>query len=327
MNAHGVTKRIIRRAMRLFYGCIAPAGDGMDIRQLKRFIAVAELGSFSKAADLLAISQPSLSRSIQMLEESLSTFLFERGARGIVLTPVGNELLPHARAILNERDRAVAAIQSLHNRQYARIAIGAEPSFSMQRLPTALAEMAASHPDVQIIVKDGNLNEMLNDLREGALSFVLGSRAPYADTTDVDFEELWQENASVLMRADHPLSQTDQPSWNDLAAARWIVADHPATIEGWSKMFLNQDLPVPTISIRTSSVQLVKGCLLQDDYVSLGDHSTYRQEIASGQLISLDFGQPRYQRPAGIFRRCGVKLSANERALWAALRSTKDHPN
>lgn len=306
-------------------GALHQLEAGMDIRQLKRFIAVAELGSFNKAAELLAISQPSLSRSIQMLEESLSTFLFERGARGIVLTQVGSELLPHARVILNERERAIAAIQSLHNQQYARIAIGAEPSFSMQRLPSALTKMASTHPDVQIIVKDGNLNEMLNDLREGALSFVLGSRAPYLDMTDIDFEELWQENASILMRAGHLLLQDGQPNWNDLAVARWIVADHPATIEGWSKMFLSRNLPVPTVSIRTSSVQLVKGCLLQNDYVSLGDHTTYRWEIETGQLVLLDFDQPSYQRPAGIFRRCGVKLSSNERALWDALRSTKDH--
>lgn len=296
----------------------------MDIRQLKRFVTVAELGSFNKAASLLAVSQPSLTRSIQMLEEALDAQLFERGARGIVLTDVGEELLPHARVILSERDRAVAAIQSLHDQRHARVAIGSEATFSTRRLPLALTHLAASHPAIQASVKEGNLHEMLGELREGALSLVVGSRAPYLDMTDIDFEELWLERASIMMRADHPLLAGDPPTLSQLTTARWIVSDNAVTMEGWSQMFLRNNLPVPAVGLRTSSLQLSKGCLLHGDFVSLGDHTSYLDEIRAGRIVRLDFNQPSYRRPAGLFRRRGSKLSANERAFCAALRASAD---
>ena len=112
----------------------------MDIRQLRRSVSVAELGSLNKAAEYLAVSQPSLTRSIQMMEETLDVQLFDRTARGIVLTRMGEELLPHARAILNERDRAIMAIQNLRGRGGETLSIGTEAAFATRRLPMALTE-------------------------------------------------------------------------------------------------------------------------------------------------------------------------------------------
>lgn len=294
----------------------------MDIRQLTRFVTVAELGSFNKAADLLAVSQPSLTRSIQMLEEALDAQLFERSARGIVLTEMGEELLPHARVILNERDRAVAAIHGLRGRRHEHIAIGTESVFATRRLPMAIASMAVSHPQVQVSVVEGNLNRMLGALREGALSLVLGSRAPYLDMSDIDFEDLWLEGASVMMRADHPLLRGEPPGWQELATARWIVSDNAVTMEGWSQMFSRSGISAPVPALRTSSLQLTKGCLLHGDFVSLGDLTSYVDEVDAGKIVVLDYGQQRYRRPAGLFRRAGSKLSASEKAFREALRAT-----
>lgn len=296
----------------------------MDIRQLRRFVSVAELGSLNKAAEYLAVSQPSLTRSIQMMEETLDVQLFDRTARGIVLTRMGEELLPHARAILNERDRAIMAIQNLRGRGGETLSIGTEAAFATRRLPMALTEMARVSPEVRFVVQEGGLNQLLNQVREGSLTFVLGSRAPFLDMEGIEFEQLSTERASVLMRKDHPLLEHGPPTLETLAQGRWIVSDNAAVIEGWSQMFQRFDLPVPTIALRTSSLQLTKSCLLYGDYVSLGDHTTYHEEFVSGRILRFDLADPGYQRPAGLFRRADRRLSPAEKTFCRVLRAEAD---
>lgn len=291
----------------------------MDLRQLRRFITVAELGSFNRAAEVLAVSQPSLTRSIQLLEDSLDTRLFDRGARGVTLTTIGEQLLPHARIILSERDRALSAISALRGRSGGVVTVGADASFAMRQLPAALAYMVERHPDIQIVVKEENFADMLDSVREGRLNLALGLRASYLPMGDLLFEQLKIESAAVMIRAGHPLMQGSPPRLSDLAAVPWIVTDQPLVVEGWSKMFLDDGVPVPPIALRTSSLQVTKACILSGNFVALGNHTSYADELDAGLVHALDLGYPRYERPAGLFRRAGGKLSPAERAFIAIL--------
>jgi DNA-binding transcriptional LysR family regulator len=291
----------------------------VDLKQLKRFVMVAERGSFNGAAEVLAVSQPSLTRSIQMLEDSLDAKLFERSVRGVVLTVIGEQLLPHARIILSERDRALAAISAFRGRSGGIVTVGSDASFSMRQLPVALAYMAERHPHTQIVVKEDNFADMLDSVREGRLNLALGLRSSYLPTSDLIFEQLKTESSSVMIRAGHPLMQGRTPKLADLVNAAWIVADQPLVVEGWSQMFLDEGLDVPPIALRTSSLHVAKRCILSGDFVSLGNHTSYADEIDAGLLRALDLGHPRFQRPAGLFRREGGKLSSAERAFIAIL--------
>ncbi|WP_140851866.1 LysR family transcriptional regulator [Sphingomonas glacialis] len=292
----------------------------MDLRQLRRFITVAELGSFNRAAELLAVSQPSLTRSIQLLEDSLDSRLFDRGARGVTLTTLGEQLLPHARIILSERDRALSAISALRGRSGGLVTVGADSSFAMRQLPAALGYMVERHPDIQIVVKEENFADMLDSVREGRLNLALGLRASYLPMGDLLFEQLKIESAGVMIRAGHPvLRRSAPPRLADLAAVPWIVTDQPLVVEGWSKMFLDDGVPVPSIALRTSSLQVTKACILSGNFVALGNHTSYSDEIDAGLVHALDLGYPRYERPAGLFRRAGGKLSPAERAFIAIL--------
>ncbi|WP_226634650.1 LysR family transcriptional regulator [Novosphingobium profundi] len=292
----------------------------MDIRQLERFVEVASLGSVNRAAEALSVSQPSLSRSLQMLEESLGAPLFTRGARGVELTPHGIELLPRARLILAERDRAVEAVRAGAGQGRETLHIGTDAAFAMLRLPRALAALARSHPQVQVQVREGPLGALLDALREGAVRLVFGARGPYVDLEGLAFETLAMESAGVIMRADHPLAGRARVGLADLVQERWIVPDHPALVAGWREMFARAELIEPPIALRTSSLHVVKGCLLEGPFVSLGDRSSFAAEIASGQLVSLDLGLSRYERPTGLFTRPEGRLSTAEHALVAALR-------
>lgn len=292
----------------------------MDIRQLRRFVTVAEHGSFNKASDILAVSQPSLSRSIQQLEDTLDIKLFERGSKGITLTAQAKELLPHARIILTERDRALETINSLRGRREEAITIGTEPMFIMHRLPLAISRLAISAPQLQITVIEDNIHELIEQVKEGNMRMALGARSPSLDLSGLVFEQLSDESASVLMHAGHPLLKKGKPKLKDIVNARWIVPEDTTVTQGWKKLFLDNDLPVPEIGLRTSSLLLMKGCLLNSDFISMGNQQEYAEEIKTGQLVQMDFGHSSYTRPAGIFWREEALLSQSEKTLIATLR-------
>ncbi len=299
----------------------------MDIRQLRRFVAVVELGSFNKAAEALAVSQPSLTRSVQQLEEAIGLALFERGPGGIALTPTGGELLPHARLILRERDRTIAAMQRLRERSRQVIEIGAEPAFAMRALPQALQRVQDRQAEiVQFRVREGSLDDLLPLLRQGDLRFVLAARPPTAELGDLRFEQLLMEKASIVMRASHPLAREGHTDLAPFVDARWIVPDHPTLVEGWSQMFRRRNLPVPPIALQTSSVQLMRASLLAGDYVVLGNHTPFAGDVAAQRLVFVDFPQIRYERPAGLFRRQDMRLTALENSFVDALRTTLRNP-
>ena len=294
----------------------------MDIRQIRRFVTVADLGSFNRAAQVLAVSQPSLTRSIQLLEQELDARLFERGAHGAQLTAMGEELLPRARVILIERDRAIAAIGALRGGGGAeRITIGTDAAFATRHLPDALARLAQEDPDACFHVVEGGTASLLPALREGRISLVLGSRAPWLDLEGLGFEPLMEERASVMLRADHALLTHGQPDLAALAQARWIVPDQDSLVEGWSQMFIRHDLSVPPIAMRTSSLTVIRRALMAGDFVCLGDHSTFADALETGALVALDVDSPAYTRPAGLFRRTGTRLSPRERRLIALLKA------
>ncbi len=161
-------------------------------------------------------------------------------------------------------------------------------------------------------------------LRQGDLRFVLAARPPDADLSDLQFEPLRQEKASIVMRAGHPLARASHIDLATCAAAPWIVPDHPSLVEGWSRMFRRQDLPVPQIALRTSSAQLIRACLLAGDYLVLGDHSLFAADVAAGRLAFADLDRNRYERPAGLFRRAEMRLTPAEAAFLAVLRAEMD---
>lgn len=295
----------------------------MDLRQLKRFLAVVETQSFNKAAEMLAVSQPSLTRSIQMLEGQLQLQLLDRGPRGVVLTPAGKELYPYAKAIINERKRAMDVLQDIKSKQGFIFTIGSEPAYASRILPSAMWKTHKDFPEISITVKVGSSTELLEMLRQGEIEILIGSRGSHLDLTNIEFEQLDEEVTSAIIRADHPLMQQGGATYKDLQTAKWIAPDRPSAFEAWAQTWLQHKVIPPKPAIQTSSTNLIRECLLNGDYVHIGDYSTFADEIDSGRLVQIQFDVPVYKRPAGIFRRSNIRLSKPVVSLIQTLRAEK----
>ncbi|MGV7216640.1 LysR family transcriptional regulator [Bradyrhizobium sp. UFLA05-112] len=157
----------------------------MDLRQLEYFLRVAQRKNISLAAAELNIAQPTLTKSIKLLEEQLGVKLFERLPRGVVLTSFGTTLLRHAEAVHVQMKDAGHEIAAQRSGAVGTVAIGAGPTWLRRYLPAALARTISSHPSIRVRVEAGFDESLFRALRQGEFDFV-EFRSPYLHHPEED---------------------------------------------------------------------------------------------------------------------------------------------
>ncbi|TCP03231.1 LysR family transcriptional regulator [Caldimonas thermodepolymerans] len=145
----------------------------MDIAQLRNFVAVAEAGSYIRAADLLDVPQPTLSRQIRALEVELRASLFHRHGRGVLPTEAGKKFLEYARSVLHTVDQGIAAIRDTESMLTGRLGIGLTPSMGRLIVPTLMPRMVERFPRAQISVVEGLSGLLYERVLLGQLDFAL----------------------------------------------------------------------------------------------------------------------------------------------------------
>ncbi|WP_030793307.1 LysR family transcriptional regulator [Streptomyces sp. NRRL S-920] len=145
----------------------------MQFQQLHYFVAVAETRHFTRAAERVHVSQPSLSQQIRALERELGAELFSRARGNIALTDAGEALLPLARRILADADTARIEVQELAQLRRGRIRLGATPSVCTGLLPDVLRAFHDRHPGIQLLIEEGGSHDLVRELARGALDLAL----------------------------------------------------------------------------------------------------------------------------------------------------------
>src|SRR5213079_2127697 len=138
---------------------------GMELRQLRYFVAVAETGNISRAAQKIFLTQPALSRQIKALEDEIGQCLLERQAHSIRLTPTGEALLREARELLQRADEVLARVRAAG--QSVRLRVGYAPSLASGLLSGAVANFSQKHPNARVELFDLSTKELLTGLENG----------------------------------------------------------------------------------------------------------------------------------------------------------------
>src|SRR4051794_33070645 len=126
----------------------------LNFRHLQAFVTVARLNSFTRAAKLLHVSQPALTKQVRQLEKTLAIRLFDRDTRTVALTSIGSELLPVVAQLLREIEGVVFNSQELAAKSRGILRVAALPSLCSTILPIALARFHTLHPGVSVVLRD-----------------------------------------------------------------------------------------------------------------------------------------------------------------------------
>ena len=170
----------------------------MDLKQLATFVQVAELGSFTRAASVLRIAQPALSRQVRALEVELHQPLFERNGRGVTLTPAGQRLLAHGRGILQQVERARQDMEDQRGAASGLLSIGLPPSIGRSLTSPLVEAFRARFPKATLTMVEGLSTYTLEWLVQGRIDCAVVYHATPAAAIDL---QLVLEEALYLVSA------------------------------------------------------------------------------------------------------------------------------
>jgi LysR family transcriptional regulator, hca operon transcriptional activator len=177
----------------------------MELRHLRYFVAVAETGSFTTAAEQrLHTAQPSLSRQIRDLEEEVGTPLFLRGARGVELTPSGRVFLDHARVMLSQAEVAVQSARRTASPTKPSLALGFMIGHDTTWLPEALKLLRNELPKIHVVISTQNSPQLAEALLHGGIDVAFLRKED--GSGDLDYRPLVEETFEVFLPSDHPLA-------------------------------------------------------------------------------------------------------------------------
>lgn len=233
----------------------AAAPTAMDLKQLDYFVRVAELGSFTRAASVLRVAQPALSRQVRSLEVELRQPLFDRNGRGVTLTEAGKRLLAHGRGILQQVERARLDLEEQRGAAAGLISIGLPPSLS-RTLTTPLVEAFRERfPKATLSVVEGLSTYMLEWLAQGRIDCALVYNATPAAAFDlwpVVDEELYLVSArrgGALVARVVPLAE--------VAAHELVIPSRPHAIRMRVESALAEVGLKPKVALEVESVPAI----------------------------------------------------------------------
>ena len=200
----------------------------INLRQLRAFVSIGRLGSFTKAADALHATQPALSAQIRELEESLGVKLFDRSTRSVTLTQAGEDLLPVVDNVLGDLGSVVARARDVARRNTGRVTVAALPSLSATLMPDVVSRMRALHPGIAIVIKDALAERILGLIRADEVDLALTS-APPTDP-QLQFTPLLNDRMVAVLPPGHPLARAKLVKLADILASSLVLMDRDSSV-------------------------------------------------------------------------------------------------
>ncbi len=227
----------------------------MELYQLRYFLAVAETGNFTKAAQRSFISQPSLSQQILNLEEEFGQPLFHRLGRKAVLTEAGKTLMEGARRILGDVDQTLQELKESTG-QGPKVTVGAIPTVAPFFFPAILAYCRATDTSLNLQTQEDFRRPLAEAVLDGQLDWALIS-LPFNEPR-LHIEKLYSEPLWVAMSASHRLSQAEQLTFESLRDEQFILLGEASTLTLQIQRFCGDHDFEPRISHRCAQLATAK---------------------------------------------------------------------
>ncbi len=188
----------------------------MTLVQLKHFIELASIGSFSKAAHKLHLTQPALSRSLKALEDELGQALFDRVGRSIELTAFGQQIMARAHLLVDEASELRLSARKLQNGEIGNLRIGLGSGPGAMLMTPLLMLMATEHPQAHLDISRGSTALLVQALRERSLDALVLDIRSLKPAADLKIEVLQEMSGAFMCRKEHPLAKKRQVPFSDL---------------------------------------------------------------------------------------------------------------
>ena len=199
-----------------------------NLRQFQAFVTVARLGSFTRAAKRLNLSQPALTVQIRQLEEAMGVRLFDRSTRMVKPTPIGRELVPTLERVLREIDAVMVNTKELASHIKGTVTVGALPSISSKLIPSTITEFQKQYPGIVVRLRDVLAQHIVKLVKEEEVDFGIGTlRMP---DPDIQFTPLLTDHLGIIFPAGHPVERKRSITLKYLTAFPLILMDPETSV-------------------------------------------------------------------------------------------------
>lgn len=266
----------------------------MDLKQLRAFVTVAETGNVTRAATLLNLVQPAVSRQLRLLEEDLGTELFERGRHGMQLTPSGKTMLEYARRILGEVARAKAEVQPIDGPVSGIVSIGLLASTS-DLLATLLAtEVARRYPHIRLRLTIGYAGHLQDWLEAGDLDAALlyGQK----ETPSLHVKALIEESLWAVAAPSARLSRKRPQSLEQVASKPFVLPAAPQGLRAAIEHAATEAGLTLQVFAETNALSVQKELVAQGHGWTILPAVGVTQEVERGILSAAPLAPPGLQR-------------------------------
>ncbi|QXH50442.1 LysR family transcriptional regulator [Pseudomonas fakonensis] len=256
----------------------------MTLRQIRHFIAVAETGSISAAAQAVFISQSTLTLAIQQLEQDIGVLLFNRHAKGMTLTHQGHQFLRQAHLILATVDNAKRSLQQSTDQVSGQLTIGVTSLVAGYYLADLLTRFQRAYPNVALRVVEDERPYIEHLLVSGEIDVAVLILSNLEDRMALQTEVLTHSPHRLWLPAQHPLLEQDSISLADVAEQPLIQLNVDEMEHNARRMWASAGLQA-NVSLRTASTEAVRSLVAAGLGVSIQPDMTYRPWSLEGDII------------------------------------------
>lgn len=294
----------------------------ITLGQLRALIAVDEAGNFALASARVGLSQPALHRAARDLEETLGVDLVMRNGRTVRPTPAAARLLRFARLAHAELRAGIEELAALRLEGAGRVTVGTMPLARALLLPQALARFARDHPHASVNVIEGPYAEMLSGLRQGDLDLLIGAMRDPLPTSDVRQEGLFDDDPVIVGRTGHPLLKAESFNFERLLDFPWVIAASGTPVRArWETMFRERGIDPPALRIECGSVLVIRGLMLEDDWLTLMSRDQFVFEQRAGLLGEIPGASTSLRRRIGLTMRTDWRPTALQTEFMETFRA------
>lgn len=262
----------------------------MEIRQLKTFTTIAQILSFTKAADILGYAQSSVTTQIQLLEEELRVKLFDRLGKNVYLTPAGEKLQIYAKQILKLAEEAKDVLSTVEGLK-GTITIGSVESLCATRFPQIYKKFHERFPEVEVVVKLSGSCNLKELLRENAIDigFFLDSKL---EDSDLVAEIVLDEPMELLAAPCHPLAFRCSVHPNDLNGEALILTETGCSYRMLFEQILSSSRVIPRSVLESGSNQAIKQLTMSGMGITFLPRIAVEDELKHNELVALNWAGP-----------------------------------
>jgi DNA-binding transcriptional LysR family regulator len=291
----------------------------MDLTLIRSFLAVAETGAITEAAERIGITQPALSRRLQQFEDHLGVPLMVRGRKGATLTEIGRLVQSEAQAILARYEHMQEMVNSHQRLEGGTVRIGGGATAVSYMLPEAIAAFQAAHPQVRFQMREAGSSEIADDVLAGHLE--LGVVTLPVRDRELQVTPLTTDRIVLVARHDHPLAQRRRVRIQDLADQAFVA------FEAGSALRQIIDSKLRDAGVEVNVVMELRSIPAILRMVSTTGNLAFVSQLGMAQqndVIAVAVQGLRIERRLAVIARRGVALSPAAGAFTKRLQALQD---